>query len=58
VPENEHAMTGLADMGRSDLTKRGITNNEFVFLYKSIKEEHEQSMEHSDRDTTSPGTEL
>ena len=58
VPKNEHAMTGLADMGRSDLTKRGITNNEFVFLYKSIKEEHEQSMEHSDRDTTSPGTEL
>lgn len=58
VPLNENAMTGLAEMGRSDLSKAGITNNEFIFLYKSFKEQHEQSMEHPDRDSTSPRSEL
>jgi len=58
VPPSDKAMTGLAEMGRSDLTKAGITNNEFVFLYKSFKEQHEQSMEHPDRDSTPTGREL
>jgi tryptophan halogenase len=58
VTPNDAAMTGLAEMGRTDLTKRGITNNEFIFLYKNFKEEHEQSMGHTDRDTAPTGREL